>query len=315
MFSVGGGIPGQLEPAVWGDTVVWRTNRNGNWKVYATGFRTGEETPVSSNPALQKEGAISGHYVVWTDARNHPSGVPPEYGNRDIYGLDLQTMQEFPICTAPHDQLYPDISGNIVVWQDERRRILPFKPPWPPPEIYGYDLTTGQEFLIATDPDWPLWTPAISGDIVVWSRGGKDIWGKDLPTGEVFPVHVGEGSQQDPDIDGRWVVWEDWRESGQGIWAHDLLTGAEFPIYVDEGSQQYPHQKWPKVSGNLVVWESELNGQTGSSARTSPSRRAACCWRVECCSCGGGGRHRLDPEKRSPGQPGVALAKPEPPSN
>jgi beta propeller repeat protein len=59
----------------------------------------------------------------------------------------------------------PDIDHNIVVWQDNRNGD------W---DIYGYNLTTRQEFQITDEPHDQT-NPAISGNMVVWedSRNGN----------------------------------------------------------------------------------------------------------------------------------------------
>ena len=80
---------------------------------------------------------------------------------------------EFPVCTASDDQWSPAISGDIVVWSDDRSGNR---------DIYGYDLSTDTEFSICTDPEWQS-SPAISGDIVVWQdnrNGNWDIYGARL---------------------------------------------------------------------------------------------------------------------------------------
>ena len=51
---------------------------------------------------------VHGDIVVWMDGRN---------GDYDIYGYNFSDKQEFPICTAPGNQLYPSVYGNTVVWQ------------------------------------------------------------------------------------------------------------------------------------------------------------------------------------------------------
>ena len=88
-------------------------------------------------------------------------------------------------------------------------------------------------------------------------HNGGDIWGHDLDSNTTFPIHVGRYGQNDPDVDGRYVVWEDWRSgTDQDIWGYDLVTGEEFPIYQGPGNQADP-----SISGNLVVWESHIVGQ------------------------------------------------------
>ena len=69
-------------------------------------------------------------------------------------------VEVFPICTASGNQRYSSISGDIVVWQDDRNSSTGL-------DIYGCSLTSGQEFLISTAADKQEY-PKISGDLVVW---------------------------------------------------------------------------------------------------------------------------------------------------
>lgn len=69
----------------------------------------------------------------------------------------------------PENQRYPAIHDNTVVWQDDRNRNY---------DIYGYDLSTGEEFPVTTHSD-PQILPAIHGDIVVWTdtrNGNSASW-------------------------------------------------------------------------------------------------------------------------------------------
>jgi len=52
---------------------------------------------------------IDGNTVIWEDDRN---------GDYDIYGYDLSSGAEFPICIRPGDQIAPDVAGDTVVWWD-----------------------------------------------------------------------------------------------------------------------------------------------------------------------------------------------------
>ena len=70
---------------------------------------------------------ISGEIVVWGDYRNCKD--MENLDNTDIYGYNLDTREEFAICTDPGDQGNPHISGNTVVWAD-----------WQDNKIYGARL-------------------------------------------------------------------------------------------------------------------------------------------------------------------------------
>ncbi len=89
--------------------------------------------------------------------------------NWDIYGYNLKTQQDFPICTAVNTQYFPAIYGDIVVWEDKRSGTT---------DIYGYNLKTKQEFPICTYTSAQSF-PAIYCDRVVWEdsrNGNADIY-------------------------------------------------------------------------------------------------------------------------------------------
>jgi beta propeller repeat protein len=198
---------------------------------------------------------VSGNIVVWADQRE-PSG---ECIVTDIYGYDLSTGQEFPICVETGDQSHPAISGNIVVWSDGRLDPVHCLMR----TIYGYDLSTHSEFPIPTGGQG---YPAIDGNIMVWADGrnsatsGSDIYGYNLSTHVEFPICTAPGNQGEPAISGNIVVWASPPHSSGptgDIYGCDLSTGQTFPICTAQRGQ------WaPAVSGNIVVWEDHRNDPT-----------------------------------------------------
>ena len=98
--------------------------------------------------------AISGSIVVWE-------------GDGDIYGADISDLEDikiFPICTAPERQSDPAISGNFVVWMDERDDIG---------DIYAADISEPnnvREFAVWVQPGWQL-RPDIDGTIIACVEG------------------------------------------------------------------------------------------------------------------------------------------------
>ena len=260
-FMVTQGEGTALDPVIDGNTVVWRDRRSGDFELYAYDVLTRDERPVVHEIHIRGRPAFAGDSVVWADGRNSPPRVPPEFGNLDIYAVDLRTGDEFLVAGSLWNQQNPAVSGDIIVWQDSRRANPMFKPLTS--DIYGYDVTTGRDFLIAWAADnVPQVKPDISGNIVVWQdmHNGGDIRGYDLATDTHFPIHVGPSSQGDVAIDGRYVVWEDGRnatnDNNFDIYGYDLLTGQEFPICVAPGKQSDP-----RISGNLVVWDHRVPGE------------------------------------------------------
>lgn len=97
--------------------------------------------PIFNIPGNPQGGEpdASGNIVVWEDYRN---------GNYDIYAYNLDTNEEMQITDNAASQSDPKISGNLIVWEDLRNE----QPDEDNQDIYGYDLTLGQEFIVSNNP-------------------------------------------------------------------------------------------------------------------------------------------------------------------
>jgi hypothetical protein len=203
-------------------------------------------------------GYISGNLMVWQDMR----GDPNSHSKGDIYGMDLTTGVEFPICTAPNAQSSPVIvDERWVVWPDRRNDVYDT-------DLYAYDLTTGQEFPLRVTPYDEDYLKVI-GHCVIWRDfqfydsipGNNDIYAYDFTTGQEFPICTAPSSQNSESISGNIIVWEDYRDYeliwnvGYGfftadIYGYDLATQREFVICKNENTQYKPD-----IFGNIVVWQ------------------------------------------------------------
>ena len=218
-FVVSTSKSGMWWPKVSGGTVVWMDDRNApptktweNRDIYSRDLRHPSALPICTAPRSQLFPAISGETVVWTDKRNMPKArLLAPHQNSDIYGYDLSTQREFPICTAKGAQDHPDVAGGIVVWSDARRGPRNA-------DVYGYDLSTQREFPICAAAGQQL-SPAVSGHVVVWvdyrhhpyTTAGYDtapceIYGYDLDARRGFRVGAAIDGVR-PLIDGQTVVW------------------------------------------------------------------------------------------------------------
>jgi len=225
-------------PVTNGSIVVWGDGRDGICHLFAQDIESGRQWRVGTTVSWQGSPAVGDNVVVWSTSGG-------------AYALDMRTGQEFRVHAAagPPYFAYPDVSGNIIVGDSGVSNA----------SVYGLDVTDRREFLIALGGGGlGNIRPAISGNIVVWkdySKPNGGIWGCDLDSNTQFPIDVGEYGHAWPDVDGRYVVWQDGRNGGSNsdIWGYDLVTGESFPIYEGPGSQLRP-----RISGNLVVWEDRL---------------------------------------------------------
>ncbi len=166
----------------------------------------------------------------------------------------LSAPVAFPICRAAHEQDLPVVSGDIVVWTDNRNDP-------DSADIRGKDLGTDKELTIAATSDFET-SPDISGNVVVYVRVQNNkghIWGKDLSKGGAFPIWTAKGTHSDPKISGNRVVWWDPLKSRGDIRARNLKTKVNYSVAVGPLTTYAP-----AISGNLVVWVQE-----SKSGRTS----------------------------------------------
>jgi beta propeller repeat protein len=198
--------------------------------------------------------AIYGNLVVWQDSRAASD-------NQDVYGYDLNTHTEFPVCTAGGSQVGPAIYGDIVVWMDYRNE--PHADTcWPDcnTDIYGYDLSTASEFAICTEGHFQGY-PAIYGDTVVWidaRNGNWDVYAYNLTTHQEVAICTEVHEQIAVSISEGWIVWADMRNEPDpdncgthcnvDLYAYSRSTGLELPLLTE------PYRQLGGIDGNLLLW-------------------------------------------------------------
>ncbi len=228
----------QYSPDIHEGVVIWARNDK---DVEGYNLNIQNYFSVCSESKDQKHSAIAEDYAVWTDTRN---------GNYDIFAKDLVTGDEISVCTLDSLQVYPSISGNIIVWQDRRSEN--------DYDIYGYDLSTDTEFVICDDPSNQYY-PFIFGNKVVWHdtrNGDADIFYYNLDTGQTTAVCTASGHQMRPKVYQNYIVWQDARSSDYDIYCHDLDSGNTFVVCDAAEDQQNP-----AIFGDIIVWQDKRTGE------------------------------------------------------
>ncbi|WP_166397032.1 hypothetical protein [Rubrobacter marinus] len=247
----------QRRPAVSGDFVVWEDDRNGDWDVYGKDLSLGPgapEVPIVVARGDQRKPKISGKKLVWEDGRRSTANAY----DLDVYYKDLATdppdSQGREVSAPAGNQTNPAISGDTVVWEDDRNGRK---------TIYGKDLASAEaEFSVGAASAWQD-MPAISGSLVVWRQEGannhdifgRDLMAEDLETGRVFQVTTNASDQWAPAVSGTVVVWSDGRNGDSDTYGKDVATGREFAVATGAGPQETP-----AVDGETVVWEDQRAG-------------------------------------------------------
>lgn len=199
-----------------GDFLVWERDWGIGREIVVHNLTTHESSII-------KQGGVCGRCPKYSPSISGDT-VVFRYHNNDLGIYDLKTATEFihvPVQKCPSlSNGPPDIDGNIIVWSDTRRCTF---------DIYGYDLTTGTEFVISAH-DSEQGSARISNSIVVWIDNGDGfVHGKDLISSIALTVSSSSPGGVSPpewpvEISGNTVVWVNRRDGNDDIYGA-LLTG------------------------------------------------------------------------------------------
>ena len=250
---------------MFGDDGVGKDRDGELWLV---NLRTGKSTQVTDDGYPKGAVALTADYVAWVDQRRQ---VPlPGHRSRvfsgDVFVGNRHTGEERRITDAPATRGGLQASGSILVWQENRNGLLEghrrdF-------DIYAYDLERDLEVPVAVAPGQQE-TPAIHGDMVVWSDNRNrpedapynegcsncpdnpfDIYSYNLKTGEERPLTQTGGYNGRPSVHGQRVTWQHFQERNESaIVLLDLETGEQ--TIIGEGGRGGSS---PLISEDYVVW-------------------------------------------------------------
>ena len=228
--------------AVGGDLVVALEAKGVN-EFGIFGYRLPEGTRFTIAPFqggdkfLRTPPRLSGNTVVWAEGQGN---------NTNIHIYDLVAQRVIAVHDHPAQQSAPDVSGDYVVWLDQRHTADNSLTR----DIYGLNLVTGREFRVTPNSE-RVTAPAISGNVVVWSyfaNRASNVVGYNIAEQRVFTI--AGGLYTTPSIDGDLLAWSAGGEFDEDIFAYDMRTAQRFVVSRAVGAQTAP-----KVSGRTIVWQ------------------------------------------------------------
>ncbi len=201
----------QMAPSIDGYKVVWlsQTNSGNQTLVYVYDVLAQQKTLVRTLPyGLTPDRVYTETEGDWTVVYQNAIGPV------DFYCYNTEDGREVHIDSDGYNKLYPDISGDIVVWQDTRgdERIM------------TYNLSTGDEGVMTSD-SYPSYErcPRISGDLVVCMNDDYRLnlsWLKGQLPIDICSDDVQTNNRWWGDIDGNVVCWmsQDYNLCWRELW-------------------------------------------------------------------------------------------------
>jgi beta propeller repeat protein len=248
----------QINPAIYGDKIVWQDDRNGNSDIYMYNLSSSTETQITTNESNQIWPAIYGDRIVWVDDRN----------GSEIYMYDLSTSQETQISTrglvySGSECSGPKIYNDRIVWQES------YESDFSTHRLVMYDLSTQQETQIAENylfmPYPGFFAFAIHGDEIVYNYFPADDSGiiemYNLSTQQT--TGIGGVISASPDVYGDRIVWVETSWEGDydadpdyyyNIYMYNLSTQQE----IQASTSGTAHD--PAIYGDRIVWQDDRNG-------------------------------------------------------
>lgn len=216
----------QGKPAIFGDFVVWNENifENGtsNWEICLYDL------------SVNTDGDDFPNYLENSSTGGRPDPDPARI--RITNNISLQ--------------LGPKIYGNIIVWEDNRHGNF---------DIFMYDLSEDTD-----SDDIPNYLDNDDDDDSILDVNDED---PDLAEIRVtdHPAH-----QEKPAIYGNNIVWVDSRYGNKDIFMYDIVSKKESliagfseiptPHPIDPEKYIWPQQDYPKIYGDLIVYEDNRDG-------------------------------------------------------
>lgn len=268
----------QENPYIDNDKVVWIDSREycysmlSYYDIYLYDFDTKTERRITDNLSSEMYPVVSGDIIAWEDY-SHWWETTSE-GERyytDIHFYDLVTETEQRL-EYPDFQKSPSISGNRIVWVDERH-IVP-NDYNSPGGIILYDIIDHTERRIPDPELYPDFyglnspyydnaieggQPVIEGNKIVFTgykQGAydTDIYLYDLETDILQNITDDNVYQLNPDISGNKIIFEDWINGTEepvhpAISVYDLTTNTKRKITTDDAQPRRP-----SISGERIVW-------------------------------------------------------------
>ena len=190
---------------------------------------------------------------------------------QEIYLYNLTSDQLTQITSNPTgwDQLTPAISGNRIVWEDDRETAAGYY------EIFINGTSPGNAFsLTPNEPSLIHQSPSISGTWVVWSQtnattGNSDLFVNDTSSGQTTPIvlNLTGNSNENGDLNPS-VSYSPSQSLYRIVWDEQDPSGYNVYLYTSGPTQTCPVASF---TDNFAGGSAPLAGQFADTSTYSPA--------------------------------------------
>lgn len=133
-----------------GATIVYQSDRSGNWDIYTMSDRGTNDTLLISDEADEELAVFShdGRYIAYTSNRCDSSKTDRMDQQRDIWIFDKQTKTTIPVVRSPYDDWFPSFTDqhHEIVFVSERDD----------PRDVSFDMKLSELYIVNTADDITL---------------------------------------------------------------------------------------------------------------------------------------------------------------